>query len=216
MAKATGDRKSLAAERKELRAAVTANARRAKAAEETAAADSERLDKLVEENAQLAAERDRAVADAQLLESTSATLRSDLTRAAAEAKAAKREAASLAKQLSSAGAEVERGREALAVARAQLEKDGTDLMLPTSEVAELVDHLIVDFSDRMPGLGIRDGELRLKVAFGKVGGQPGLVLPTPTSPAAVLDSLQDITLRFDRSAGVDVAPPPSTDRDQAG
>lgn len=209
LAKATDDRKSLAAERKELRAAVAANATRAKLAEETAERTAERLDKLVEENAQLAAARDQAVADAQLLETTGARLRAELTQAVADAKTAKRETARLAKELASAGVELERGRQALAVARAQLESDGADVMLPTSEVAELVDSLIGDFSSRMPGLGIRDGELRLKVAFGRVGDQAGLVLPTPTSPAPVLNSLQDITLRFDRSAAVDAASPPT-------
>jgi len=54
-------------------------------------------------------------------------------------------------------------------------------VLPAAEVAKLVDGLVGDLGSRLPGLVICDGEMRLEVAFGRVGGDNGFVVPSATS-----------------------------------
>ena len=69
--------------------------------------------------------------------------------------------------------------------------------MPASRVAELVDGFIGELRGGLGGMDVNRGELRLKVGMALVDDQPGFVLPTPTSPEGTVNSLQEVTLRFD-------------------
>jgi len=88
----------------------------------------------------------------------------------------------------------------LALANTQLAGQAIEPVLPAAEVVKLVDGLVGDLGSRLPGLVIRDGETRLKVAFGRVGGDNGFVVPSATSSPETRDNLHEIALRFDRPA----------------
>ncbi len=56
------------------------------------------------------------------------------------------------------------------------------------------------------GLGalkVRQGELRLNVAFAGTGSKAGLMVPTADSNPILKESLQEITLRLDQAEGPD-------------
>jgi hypothetical protein len=46
---------------------------------------------------------------------------------------------------------------------------------------------------------VRDGEIRLQVAFGKVGTATGFVVPSAESPEEIRKTLHEVAIRFDRS-----------------
>jgi hypothetical protein len=61
-----------------------------------------------------------------------------------------------------------------------------------------VDGFIDQMRGGLGGMEVNEGELRLRVGMALVDDQPGFVLPTPSSPDATVNSLQEVTLRFDR------------------
>lgn len=60
-----------------------------------------------------------------------------------------------------------------------------------------MDTLFQDIGSGMTGLDVREGEVRLQVAFGKVGRTTGFVVPGPDVP---VENLHQVTARFDRLA----------------
>lgn len=183
--KAEGERKSLTAERRELRA-------RAAAAENRVAA-------LLEENARLAAERDDVAADVGRLRDAGDKLRAELDRA----KAAAREAVGEAKRLQSSLRRAERERdrldERLKLAEGQLKGKTTAPLVTAGEVARLLDGFVAEIGGGLPGLAVREGEVRLQVAFGKVGRATGFVVPSADAPPEARKNLHEVAIRFDRT-----------------
>lgn len=199
LAKAQDERKSLTAERRELRARAAAAEREAQAANARTAESAERLEALLAENARLAARLDEIASDAEKLRTAATRLREQLD----EAKKAVRDGAAEAKRLSRALArsEAETGRltERLKLAEAQLRTKTTTPVLPAKEVAKLIDGFVEEIGGGLPGLSVREGEIRLNVAFGKVGRATGFVVPSADAPPEVRKNLHEVAVRFDRS-----------------
>jgi hypothetical protein len=199
LTKTQDERKALAAERRELRAAVTANARRARAAEKEAAAADDKLEAVLRENAALAARIDEIQADLGRVEAASVELRGRVDATAAELGAAQKALAEAQGKVGGLEQERDSLSDSLKIANEQLSGKGITPVIPAKEVAKLVDGLIVEIGTGLPGMVVRDGELRLQVAFGKVGQQTGFVIPSAETPEEVRKNLHEVAIRFDRT-----------------
>jgi chromosome segregation ATPase len=199
LAKAEDARKSFTVERRELRARATAAEREARAAASRTAEVEGRLESLLAENGRLAARLDEIDKDAAKLRDAGLRLREQLD----AAKQAVREGAAETKRLSRslAKSESESGRlsERLKLAEAQLSAKTTAPVLPAKEVAKLIDGFVEEIGGGLPGLAVREGEIRLNVAFGKVGRATGFVVPSADAPADVRKNLHEVAVRFDRT-----------------
>jgi predicted nuclease with TOPRIM domain len=199
LAKTQDERKALAAERRELRAAVAANARRARAAEKEAAAADEKLEAVLRENAALAARIDEIQADLEGVQAASLRLREQVDTTSAELGAVREALAAAEGKVGGLEKERDSLSESLKLANEQLSDKGMTPVLPAKEVAKLIDGLVVEIGTGLPGMVVRDGELRLQVAFGKIGQQTGFVIPSAETPEEVRKNLHEVAIRFDRS-----------------
>jgi hypothetical protein len=199
LGKAQAERSDLVAERKELRASVTANVRKVRELEKVQARAATQIESVLAQNTELATQLDEVTSDLDALRAASLELRKRADDA--EAKLAAAQASVAAEQAARTKAEQERDRLAktLAVANEQLAGKAITPVIPAADVARLVDTLVADIGRNVPGLAVRDGEVRLKVAFGQVGRESGFVLPTATSPPETQANLHELALRFDRS-----------------
>ncbi len=82
-------------------------------------------------------------------------------------------------------------------AEAQLSEEGRISILPTEEVTRIVGDLVTDLRGSLPGLNVREGEIKLKVAFGGAGERSGFVIPTVESGPEIRENLNELTLRFE-------------------
>ena len=200
--KAQDERRSLSAERRELRAQVTASERAARAADSRTSEAEGRLEALLAENARLAARLDEIAKDGEKLRDAGVKLREQLD----DAKKAVREGAAetkrLTRSLQKAEADADRLAERLKLAEAQLKAKTTTPVLPAKEVARLIDGFVEEIGGGLPGLAVREGEIRLNVAFGKVGRSTGFVVPSADAPPEVRKNLHEVAVRFDRSREV--------------
>jgi hypothetical protein len=87
----------------------------------------------------------------------------------------------------------------LKLAEAQLKTKTITPVLPAKEVARLIDGFVDEIGSGLPGLSVREGEIRLQVAFGKVGQASGFVVPSADAPADVRKNLHEVSVRFDRT-----------------
>lgn len=199
LTKTQDERKALSAERRELRAAVNANARRARAAEKEAAAAEDKVEAVLRENASLAARIEEIQADLGRVEAASLQLREQVDATAAELGVTRETLAAAEGKVGGLEQERDTLSESLKVANEQLSGKGMTPVLPAKEVAKLVEGLVVEIGTGLPGMVVRDGELRLQVAFGKVGQQTGFVIPSAETPEEVRKNLHEVAIRFDRT-----------------
>ena len=197
--KAEGDRRSFTAERRELRARATTAERAAKAAEQRTSEVDARIGALLDENAKLAARLDEIAADGAKLRAAGVKLREELTQTKKSLQQTGAESKRLQSSLTKAETERERLSERLKVADAQLKSSSTTPILPAKEVAKLIDGFMEEMGTGLPGLSVREGEIRLQVAFGKAGRATGFVVPSADAPADVRKNLHEVAFRFDRS-----------------
>ena len=197
--KAQDERRSLSEERRELRTRATAAERAAKAAEREIAEVDGRLAAVLEENARLAGRLDELSADLERLRSAGTKLRDDLSSARGELKQALSAGKQAERALQKANSERERLAERLKLAEAQVNAKTTAPVLPAREVAKLIDGFVDEIGAGLPGMVVRDGEIRLQVAFGKAGRVAGFVVPSADSPPDVRKSLHEVSVRFDRT-----------------
>jgi chromosome segregation ATPase len=197
--RATEDRKSATAERRELRDRATAAERAARAADARAAEVDERLGALLAENARLAARLDDIAADSQKLRAAGVKLREQLDEAQKAVRQGAAESKRLTRALGKAEGEGERLAERVKLAEAQLKTKTTTPVLPAKEVARLIDGFVEEIGGGLPGLAVREGEIRLNVAFGKVGRATGFVVPTADASPEIRKNLHEVAVRFDRS-----------------
>ena len=199
LAKAQDEKKSLTIERRELRARATTAEQAAKSAEKRAAEVDERLAGLLTENNRLAARLDEIAADSERLRAAGLKLRAQLD----ETKKGLREAVAASKKLTRSLQKTESDRERLGerlkLAEAQLKTTTTTPVLPAKEVARLIDGFVDEIGSGLPGMIVRDGEIKLQVAFGKVGQATGFVVPSADAPPEVRKNLHEVAIRFDRS-----------------
>lgn len=206
LGKAQDDRKDLVTERKELRAAVVTHQRRARDLEKETAVAATQIEAVVAENRTLAARLEEAEADLERLRAEALALKQAADAAQARLSAAEATAAEAQKVRATAEKQRDDATGSLAIANKQLAGEKITPVMPAADVAKLVDKLFVDLGTQLPGLSVRDGEMRLKVAFGQVGRDSGFVMPTATSPPEVRENLHELSLRFDRAP--DAEPPP--------
>jgi len=185
--------------RSETRERVRAAEERAAEAVATAASLPDQVNALVAENRRLAERLESVTADL-----TSLRKSTEGARAAADAARAEAKTATTARTQAEAtvrGLQTERDGLAsrLETATAQLKAEGKTPILPAAEAARQVGSLVDRLSAELPGLNVRDGEIRLKVAFGGTGDQTGFVIPTAESTPEVRETLHEVTLRFDQS-----------------
>lgn len=197
--KAQDERKSFAAERRELRAQATSAERAAEAAGSRTAEAEGRLEALLAENGRLAARLDEIGKDAVKLRGAAVKLREQLDEARKAVRTGAAETKRLTKSLQRAETESGRLAERLKLAETQLRTKTTTPVLPAKEVAKLIDGFVEEIGGGLPGLAVREGEIRLNVAFGKVGRETGFVVPSADAPADVRKNLHEVAVRFDRS-----------------
>ena len=199
LSKAETDRKALAAERRELRAAVSANAKVAREATKQATALGGQLEAVLAENQKLATQLDAVASDLERLQAAGAELRQQADAARAELAGVQDQLAKAQGEVGALTAERDQLAERVKVADDQLEGKEITPVLPPKDVAVLMDRFLNEVSSGLPGMVVRDGELRLQVAFGKVGRTAGFVVPSAESPDEILKNLHEVTIRFDRS-----------------
>lgn len=201
--RARADRESSAAERRELRDRATVAERAVRAADARAAEVDERLSALVAENARLAARLQEIEADGEKLRAAAGKLREQLDAARTAVREGAAEGKKLARALGKAEQNGDRLAERLKLAEAQLKSKTTTPVLPAKEVARLIDGFVEEIGGGLPGLSVREGEIRLNVAFGKVGRATGFVVPTADASPEIRKNLHEVAVRFDRSREVE-------------
>ena len=199
LAKAQGEKKSFTVERRELRARATAAERTARTAEKLATETDSRLTALLEENARLATRLEETATDAEQLREAAVKLREELDASAKSLEQLRSDNARLAESLVKTESERDQIAERLKLAEAQLKTETTTPILPAKEVARLIDGFVDEIGAGLPGMSVRDGEIRLQVAFGKVGSSAGFVVPSADSPPDVRKNLHEVSVRFDRT-----------------
>jgi predicted RNase H-like nuclease (RuvC/YqgF family) len=199
LSKAQSERRTLAEERRELRAAVAANARAAREADRRAAAAGNQLEGLLAENRKLAARLDEVAADLERLRSAADELRQQADEAQAQLAAAQEELAKAQRELEVVKSERDQLAERVKIADSQLAGKGMTPVLRPKDVAVLVGEFVSEVSSGLPGMVVRDGEVRLEVAFAKVGTATGFVVPSAEAPDEVRKNLHEVAIRFDRS-----------------
>jgi len=206
LAKAQGEKKSFTAERRELRARATTAERAAKSADRRASEIDARVTALVEENAKLATRLDELAAESEQLRAAGVKLREELDASKKSLDEARSEGAGLTASLDKTKSDRDLVAERLKLAEAQLATETTTPVLPAKEVARLIDGFVGEIGEGLPGMVVRDGEIRLQVAFGKVGTSSGFVVPSADSPPEVRKNLHEVSVRFDRT--VEAPEPP--------
>ena len=199
LSKAQSERKALSEERRELRTAVTANARAVRDADRRAAVVGDKLEAVLAENQKLATRLDEVAADLERLSSAAAEQRQQLDEAQAQLAAAQEQLVNAQRELKVLTSERDQLAERVKIADDQLAGKGMTPVLPPKEVAVLVGGLVNDVTAQLPGMAVRDGEIRLQVAFAKIGTATGFVVPSAEAPDELRQNLHDVSIRFDRS-----------------
>ena len=154
---------------------------------------------MLAENAALAARLEDVKGDLERLEAASLELRQQVDTTQAELAGVRDTLAQTQGLLGNVEGERDSLAENLKLANEQLSGKQITPVIPAKEVAKLIDGLVLEIGSRLPGMVVRDGELRLQVAFGKVGQQTGFVIPGAESPAEVRENLHEVAIRFDRT-----------------
>ena len=197
--KATEDRKALTAARRELRSTLAERERRIRALQRERGSLNDQLAALLAENRTLADRLDEITADHERLETASAELRTKLEGAESELKNAQAALATAQSKLTEVQTDQQQLASQLKIANEQLAGKGITPVLPAEQVAKLVDSFVGALDRGLPDLVVRDGEIRLQVAFAQVGRTTGFVVPSPGAPPEVRENLHDVAVRFDRS-----------------
>lgn len=201
LAKAADEKQSFQAQRRELRARATAAERAVKAADRRSAELEDKLTAVLAENARLATRLDELTADSEGLRAAGVKLREELNATKKSLRESSAEVRRLAKGLDRTEKDRDRVAEHLKTAEAQLKAKTTTPLLPAKEVAKLIDGFMEEIGAGLPGLSVREGEIRLQVAFGKAGRATGFVVPTADAPEDVRENLHEVAFRFDRALG---------------
>ena len=197
--KVQGEKRSFTAERRELRARATVAERAVRSAERAASEIDNRLTALLEENARLATQLEEAAADGEQLRTAAEKLREEVDASAKSLDEARSETSRLTESLAKAESERDQVAERLKIADAQLKTEAKTPILPAKDVARLIDGFVGELGTNLSGMAVREGEIKLQVAFGKVGSSTGFVVPSADSPPEVRKDLHEVSIRFDRA-----------------
>lgn len=159
-----------------------------------------RQGELVAENRRQAEQLHAVVTENESLRQLAAQSATDRTKALEEAKAAVGVRRELERRVKLLETEHARNDEALKNARAQLVAKEFPLILSADEISGLIDQLISRIGRNLQGLDVRDGELKLKVAFAAAGDVRGFVVPSAGASENVTGPLHEVALRFQQTA----------------
>ncbi len=84
----------------------------------------------------------------------------------------------------------------LSLAEAQLKDDKKHPVLAPERVGSMLDDFVQNIGESLTGLEITDGRMQLKVGFGQVGEQAGMIVPTIDYPPGMAGYLSEIQIRF--------------------
>lgn len=198
LARATKDaEKELEKAAKEKEAIQRAADEKLKQAETKAAQTLDQVEPLLEENRRLAAGLDELTDEVKQVRELAAGLKRDFDKVAADLKTASAARKELAENMKAVEKERTVLQSRIDLAEQQLTAQGKVTVLPPAEVARLTHDLVGQLQGGLGMLKIRQGELRLKVAFAGAGKITGMVVPTADSDPKLKDSLQEITFQFD-------------------
>jgi chromosome segregation ATPase len=170
-----------------------------KKAEATIAPTNDQLTALLEENRRLAADFDQVTKEVNQVRELGIGLRRELEATIAEAKSATEARQDLVNRLQTLDRERTNLQARLDLASQQLTSQGKIPILPASEVAKLTGDLVAQIQGGFEGLRVRDGELKLKIALAGIDKKTGFVVPTIDSDPKTKESLQELTIRFDKN-----------------
>jgi chromosome segregation ATPase len=157
---------------------------------------SKQIDALVEENRRLAERLEAVTGDLESYREAALGREEAVRQAREETEATLR--AEFAKVERKHATETHRLEAQIASLEDQVREQGKVLHLPPERVADLVNGLVSQLRVGMPGMRLREGELRLQVGFAGTGERAGFVVPTPDSGPEIRDSLHEVVFRFDR------------------
>ncbi len=80
----------------------------------------------------------------------------------------------------------------------QVREQGKTPLISADSAASLVDTFVKSMREGLGGMRVKDGEIKLKVAFGQVGEHTGFVVPTAESDKELKENLHEVVLRFDQ------------------
>lgn len=153
---------------------------------------------LIAENRRLAAQIDALSGDLAVVMTVADEAKAGLDAVRAETEARVR--AELTASVQRVQAERDLLSQQLVTANKQLLEQGKTPILPADQVAVLINDLVGKMQTNLSGMLVREGEVKLKVAFGAVGETGGFVIPTADSTPEIRENLQEVTFRFDRAA----------------
>lgn len=164
------------------------------------------IDGLVEDNRRMAQEQEqsaRALSGAEaMLQEQKATL------AKAVAEALERGTADLRRQLAQQADELKLSCERLGAQAAQLKAAGRLEVVAPEQVGAMMDRFLQRVGQGLPALQLAEGELKLKLGVGIQGNVPGFVILPPEASPELKQTLQEISLRFDRRGLLDTEQDP--------
>lgn len=142
-----------------------------------------------------AARRERERAEGEV-----ATVRAQLDRLSQAAKGAETRLHEVEAALTTSLRELQLANGKLEAAERDLRSKGRQPLMPAPELARLTTDFLRSLESQMPGMFLRDGELRLKVAVGKGDAGPaGFHVVTPDAPPELASALQEFVLRFGKT-----------------
>ena len=161
--------------------------------------DSDTVTSLIEANRQMSDEMEQLRKDFSLVEETAEDAKGALEGAKVEAAEAVRK--ELQSQINSLTKEKTTLESQLGLANKQLQTDGKTPYLSPDSVAGLLNNLVDNMQSNLRGVSVSQGEFKLKLAV--AGGDNetlGFVVPTPDANPELSNNLQEVVLRFDKSA----------------
>ncbi|MGJ3241063.1 MAG: hypothetical protein ACFE0Q_20300 [Anaerolineae bacterium] len=160
--------------------------------------DSETVSKLIEANRDMSDELALLRKDFSLVQETADDAKKSLDSAKTEAVDAVRK--QLQSQISTLQKEKNTLETQLGLANKQLQADGKTPYLSADRVAGLLNNLVDNMQSNLKGVSVSQGEFKLKLAVGGDSDTLGFVVPTPDASTELSGNLQEVTLRFDKSA----------------
>ncbi len=192
-------RKATTAEVKTLRAAAATAEREDRAARAARERADMQLDALLVENRRLAETIPALTREAETARASAIEARTIAERAERSLAGLTQEVAGLRRQANEAVAARDGAEKQLGMLRAQLAERKMPPVIPPEEAGRLVDDFVGGLTGGLARLRPVDGEIRLKVAFGKAGDKAGFVVPTAESAAQLGPSLSEVHVRFSRA-----------------
>jgi len=165
----------------------------------TTETEDQKISQLIEENRRLAEQMETLPGDLAAMRQVAEDARAGLDSAIAEAEARIR--SELTDQINLFQGQRDSLQAQLDIVTKQLGDEGKPPLLPADKLAEMVGGLVDQMQGSLGGLRIRDGDVKLKVAFGVVDEVGGFMIPAIDSPPELRENLQEITFRFDRASG---------------